>query len=154
MNIINISCRCKNSKHYHQCGKKNSTHFDFVSSTSLASISNSAEPGDHQGFHGLLSCENLQGHRYNVIWKFNLSPHFYLMNRSIKLKQNAFKPPVTQAVVHSSGSVVVDSLLIVAFTERFWVCSMFCCALLCAISSCAIVLMGKRELVALLCLSS
>ena len=33
-------------------------------------------------------------------------------------------------------------------------CSMFCCALLCVHSSFAIISMGKRELVALLCLSS
>ena len=33
-------------------------------------------------------------------------------------------------------------------------CSMFCCALLCAHSSFSIILMGKRELVALLSLSS
>ena len=33
-------------------------------------------------------------------------------------------------------------------------CSMFCCALLCVRSSIAIILMGKRELVALLNLSS
>ena len=33
-------------------------------------------------------------------------------------------------------------------------CSMFCCALLCVHSSFAIILMGKRELVALLCLPS
>ena len=36
-------------------------------------------------------------------------------------------------------------------------CSMFCCALLCQVcvhSSFAIILMGKREMVALLCLSS
>ena len=31
---------------------------------------------------------------------------------------------------------------------------MFCCALLCVLSSFAIILMGKRELLALLCLSS
>ena len=31
---------------------------------------------------------------------------------------------------------------------------MFCCALLCVLSSFAIILMGKRELAALLCLSS
>ena len=31
-------------------------------------------------------------------------------------------------------------------------CSLFCCALLCVHSSLAIILMGKRELVALLCL--
>ena len=33
-------------------------------------------------------------------------------------------------------------------------CSMFCCALLYVHSSFAIILMGKKELVALLCLSS
>ena len=33
-------------------------------------------------------------------------------------------------------------------------CSMFCCALLCVHSSIAIILMGKRELIALLNLSS
>ena len=37
---------------------------------------------------------------------------------------------------------------------RFCNCSMFCCALLCVHSSFAIILMGKRELVALLSLSS
>ena len=31
---------------------------------------------------------------------------------------------------------------------------MFCCALLCVLSTFAIILMGKRELIALLCLSS
>ena len=54
------------------------------------------------------------------------------------------------------GSVVVDSLLIVAPIVGFYNCSMFCCALLCVHFSFAIILMGKREreLVALLCLSS
>ena len=37
---------------------------------------------------------------------------------------------------------------------RLWYCLMFCCALLFSISSLAIILMGKRELVALLSLSS
>ena len=52
------------------------------------------------------------------------------------------------------GPVAVDSLLIVAPIVGFCVCSMFCCTLLCVISSFTIILMGKRELVALLCLSS
>ena len=52
------------------------------------------------------------------------------------------------------GSVVVDSLLIVASIVGFCACSMSCCTLLCVLSSFAIILMGKRELVALLCLSS
>ena len=45
-------------------------------------------------------------------------------------------------------------LLIVTPIVGFYNCSMFCCALLCVHSSFAIMLMGKRELVALLCLSS
>ena len=51
------------------------------------------------------------------------------------------------------GSVVVDSLLIV--TPIVGVCnySMFCCTLLYVHSSIAIIVMGKRELVALLNLS-
>ena len=52
------------------------------------------------------------------------------------------------------GSVVVDSLLIFTPVVRFCNVSMFCCALLYVHSSFAIVLMGKRELVALLSLSS
>ena len=48
------------------------------------------------------------------------------------------------------GSVVVDLLLIVAAIVGFCNCSMFCYALLCVYSSFAIILMVKRELVALL----
>ena len=48
----------------------------------------------------------------------------------------------------------MDSLLIVAPIVGFCNCSMFCYALLCVNSSFAIISMGKRELVALLCLSS
>ena len=43
------------------------------------------------------------------------------------------------------GSVVVDLLLIVALIVGFCVCSMFCCALLCVLSSFAIISMEKRE---------
>ena len=55
-----------------------------------------------------------------------------------------------------AGSVVVDSLLIVAPIVGFCHCSMFSCvcALLCVHSSFAIISMGKKELVALLCLPS
>ena len=52
------------------------------------------------------------------------------------------------------GSVVVDSLLIVTPSVAFCNCSLFCCALLCAHSSFPIISSEKRELVALLCLSS
>ena len=46
--------------------------------------------------------------------------------------------------------LAVFSLLIVALIVRFCNYSMFCCALLCVHSSYTIVLMGKKELVALL----
>ena len=46
--------------------------------------------------------------------------------------------------------VVVLLLLIVTPIVRICNCSMFCCALLCVHSSFVIILMGKRELVALL----
>ena len=46
----------------------------------------------------------------------------------------------------------MDFLFIVTPIVGVCGCSMFCCALLCARSSVAIILMGKRELVALLSL--
>ena len=52
------------------------------------------------------------------------------------------------------GSVVVDSWLLVTPIVGFCNRSMFCCAVLCVHSSFLIILMGKRELVTLLCLSS
>ena len=54
----------------------------------------------------------------------------------------------------SFGSVVVDSLLIITPIVGFCNCSMFCCALLYVHSSFAIILMGKRDLVTLLSVSS
>ena len=51
-------------------------------------------------------------------------------------------------------SIVVDFLLIVTPVVGVCNCSMFCCALLYVHYSIAIILMGKRELVALLNLSS
>ena len=55
---------------------------------------------------------------------------------------------------YGGGSVVVDFLFIVTPIVGVCNCSMFCCTLLYVHSSIAIVLMGKRELVALLNLSS
>ena len=55
---------------------------------------------------------------------------------------------------HCGSSVVGDSLLIVTLIMVFCICSLFCCALLFVHSSFAIILMGKRELVALLFMSS
>ena len=53
-----------------------------------------------------------------------------------------------------SGSVVVDFLFIVTPIVGVCNCSMFCCTLLYVHFSIAIILMGKRDLVALLNLSS
>ena len=53
-----------------------------------------------------------------------------------------------------SGSVVVDSLFIVTPIVGVCNCSLFCCTLLYVHSSIAIILIGKRELIALLNLSS
>ena len=52
------------------------------------------------------------------------------------------------------GSVVVDILFIVTPIMGVCNCSMFCCTLLYVHSSIAIILLGKRELIALLNLSS
>ena len=49
------------------------------------------------------------------------------------------------------GCVVVDSLLIITPIVGFCNCSMFCCELLFVHSSFTIILLGKNELVALLC---
>ena len=65
-------------------------------------------------------------------------------------------PPVAKTAVPSSkgGSVVDDFLFIVTPIVGFCGCPMFCCTLLYVNSSFGIILMGKRELVALLSLSS
>ena len=57
-------------------------------------------------------------------------------------------------LVRGGGSVVVDFLFIVTPIVGVCNCSMFCCTLLYVHSSIAIILMGKRELLALLNLSS
>ena len=64
-------------------------------------------------------------------------------------------PPVVLAAVRSMAVVLLLIrcgllLIIVGFCN----CSLFCCALHCVHSCYAIISMGKRELVALLCLSS
>ena len=58
-------------------------------------------------------------------------------------------------IAHNSKTAVL--LLIAAPIVGFCVCFMFCCALLCVLSSFAIILMGKEERAgcfSLLCLSS
>ena len=61
---------------------------------------------------------------------------------------------ITNTKQNISSCIFVDSLLIVTPIAGFCKCSMFCCVLLHVHSSFAIILMGKRELVALLRLSS
>ena len=63
-------------------------------------------------------------------------------------------PYPESVIVKNCGSVLVDSLLIVTPIVGFCNCSLFCCALLYVHSSFAIILMGKRELFALLSLFS
>ena len=55
-----------------------------------------------------------------------------------------------------SKAVVLLLLICCRLLLPLWdsVIVLFCCALLCVLSSYAIILMGKRELVALLCLPS
>ena len=68
-----------------------------------------------------------------------------------------FKPPVALAVVPSKAAVLLFLICcfkIVTPIVGFCNLSMFCCALLCVHSSFAIISMGKRQLVALVCLSS
>ena len=61
-------------------------------------------------------------------------------------------PPVALATVRSKAVVLL--LLIITSIVGFCNCSMFCCALFYVHSSFAIILMGKRELVAFFCLFS
>ena len=62
---------------------------------------------------------------------------------------NAFTPHASQ--FGGSGSVVADSTFIFPLVVGVRVCPMFCCAVLCFLSSFAILSMGKRELDDLLC---
>ena len=67
-----------------------------------------------------------------------------------------FSPPVAQAAIRSKAVVpllLTFCLLLLPLWESV-ICSMFCCTLCYVHSSIAIILMGKRELVALLNLSS
>ena len=61
---------------------------------------------------------------------------------------------IGESTYNGGGSVVVYFLFTVTPIVGVCNCSLFCCTLLCVRSSIAIILMGKRELVALLNLSS
>ena len=98
-----------------------------------------------EGFHASRTCLLLQQHRN--LWR-----------RFCTSKMHLSPPPSTGGLgccpFSGCGSVVVDFLFIVTLIVGVCNCSMFCCTLLYAHSSFSIILMGKRELVALLCLSS
>ena len=64
----------------------------------------------------------------------------------------SYLPPVTNTYTHVF--IGFDFLFIVTPIVGVCICSMFCCTLLYVHSSIAIILMGKRELIALLNLSS
>ena len=72
----------------------------------------------------------------------------------LKLKLKTGKLATGDAVMADKGSVVDSFLFIVTPIVGVCNCSMFCCTLLYVHSSIAIILMGKRELIALLNLSS
>ena len=72
----------------------------------------------------------------------------------IKLIPDGFCISAPLEKISILGPVVVDYLFIVTPIVGVCNCSMFCCTLLYVHSSIAIILMGKRELVALLNLSS
>ena len=84
--------------------------------------------------------------------------HFVLqqqqnLGRRFGTNKMHLSPPVALAAV-CSMAVVLLFLLIVSPIVGLGNYSMFSCALLCVHSGFAIILMGKRELTALLCLSS
>ena len=87
-----------------------------------------------------------------------LAEHFLYFNNSRRFDTSKMHlsppppPPVALATVRSKAVVsdVVDFLFIVTPIVGICNCSMFCCTLLCVRSCTAIILMGKRELVALL----
>ena len=98
----------------------------------------------------------------NVFNKLDESLTMFVLQQQQNLGQKsgaskmhfALPTPVAWAAVHSKAVVLL--LLIVTSIVRFCGCSKFCFvfyALLCVHSSFAIILLGKRELVALLCLS-
>ena len=82
---------------------------------------------------------------FSSSWQSNCVIFSQLKKQSLNLLRRPPKGPV---------SVVVDFLFIVTPIVGVCNCSMFCCTLLYVYSSIAIILMGKRELVALLNLSS
>ena len=77
------------------------------------------------------------------------------MNKLISFKFSPYKPGGLGCCPFlGGGSVVVDVLFIVIPIVGVCNCSMFCCMLLYVHSRIAIILIGKRELIALLNLSS
>ena len=66
---------------------------------------------------------------------------------------NSFKPPVAKPAVRSKAMVLlllIYCLLLLLLYCEFCVLSLICYSVFCVLFSFAIILMGKRELVALL----
>ena len=85
-------------------------------------------------------------------WKSHALAHMILVSDLIntgEIRMYAFS-----LLNDISGSVVVDSLLIVTPIVGSCNCFTFCCVILCVHDNFVIILMGKRELVALLSLAS
>ena len=66
----------------------------------------------------------------------------------------AYRGTTSGCLEQAGGSFVAGSLMVVAPVVWFRVCSVLCCTLLCVLSSFAIIWVGKRKLVAFLCLYS
>ena len=89
----------------------------------------------------------------------NLEPDVITVNKLVRLGRRDINSDGTVKCrplrfTVGGGSVVVDFLFIVTPIVGVCNCSMYCCTLLYVHSCIAIILMGKRELIALLNLSS
>ena len=118
----------------------------------------------------ILKCRDNTLSYVDAIWSNNQTTHSYIKKTHsyIKMKHSYIKmihsswtflsppppPPPTPGGLGCCDSVVVDSSFIVTPIVGVCICSMFCCTLLHIHSNFAFILMGKRELVAFLSLSS
>ena len=88
----------------------------------------------------------------DIIDAFNSTSRY--LDDLLNIDNLYFEQMVGQIYPTELQSVVIDFLFIVTPIVGVCNCSMFCCMLLYVHSSIAIILMGKRELIALLNLSS
>ena len=97
--------------------------------------------------------EHFQGHNKTIVLEVKFIEKIVSRIHLFCVKQNLYLFKKNSCLL-SGGSVVVDFLFMVASIVGVCNCFMFCCTLLYVHSSIAIILMGKRELVALLNVSS